>query len=122
MILGIGVDLLEIDRITTVYERHGARFKNRILTAAEKIECDGRASTVNYLAKQFAAKESVSKALGVGIGKLGFRDIEIIRDASGKPNVRLLNDAVERFGTIKIHLSLSDTKESVSAFCVIEQT
>lgn len=120
MINGIGVDLLELKRVAAVYEKHGKRFVRRILTSAEQHEADSRASKVNYIAKQFAAKEAVSKAIGFGIGKLRFTDIEVLRDDSGKPHVNLSVKAKELFGEFDIHLSLSDTQSHVLAFCVIE--
>ena len=121
MILGIGTDLLEIDRIKSVYLKHGKRFIERILTANEKTEAKSRSDIVNYLAKQFAAKESISKALGVGIGKLGFQDMEILRNASGQPLVTISKKAQEQFSISRIHISLSDTQSHVLAFCAIEK-
>ena len=121
MLLGIGTDLLEIDRIKSVYQKHGKRFIERILTADEKTEAKSRSDIVNYLAKQFAAKESISKALGVGIGNLSFQDMEILRNASGQPTATISNKAQKIFSISKIHISLSDTQTHILAFCAIEK-
>ena len=120
MLKGVGTDLLEIIRVESVYLRHGKRFSQRILTKAEIKESHSRKNICNYLAKQFAAKEAVSKALGVGIGILSFQDIEVLRNLRGQPSVTLSNKANQKFSCPKIHLSLSDTKTHVLAFCVIE--
>lgn len=122
MITGIGTDLLEIDRIASVFSMHGERFLQRILTPNEQREASTRTSIANYLAKQFSAKEAISKALGVGIGKLSFQDIEILRDDNGKPQVKLSKKANIKFAKPVIHISLTDTKKTVMAFCVVERT
>ncbi len=121
MLFGIGTDLLELSRIKSVFQKHGKRFIDRILTENEKVEAESRADIVNYLAKQFAAKEAISKALGVGLGALSFQDLEILRNASGQPIVTLSNKAQEQFQIFKIHLSLSDTMTHILAFCAIEK-
>ena len=120
MLIGIGTDILEINRVESVYQRHGHNFIKRILTIAEIEESRTRKDICNYLAKQFSAKEAVSKAFGVGIGALSFQDMEILRSASGQPIVNLSKKAQEKFSCPQIHLSLSDTKTHVLAFCVIE--
>ena len=122
MLVGVGTDILEIGRVANVYSRHATRFKKRILTQKEQMVAANRHSIVNYLAKQFAAKEAISKALGTGIGALlSFQDIEILRDINGKPHVALSKHASEAFPGLDIHLSLSDTKTMILAFCVIER-
>jgi len=120
MLKGIGTDLIELSRVERVYAKHGSRFVQRVLTDLEIIESQARKNICNYLAKQFAAKEAVSKALGVGIGSLSFKDIQVLRNELGKPEVELSLQAKKKFSDPKIHLSLSDTKNSVIAFCVIE--
>ena len=120
MLSGIGTDLLELDRIRSVYQKHGKRFIDRILTEKEKIESKSRSDVANYLAKQFAAKEAISKAFGVGIGALSFQDMEVLRNASGQPIVTLSKKVQVQFQVSKIHISLSDTQTHVLAFCIIE--
>ena len=85
MIKGIGVDVLELERVEAVYERHRLRFVKRILTNEEQKEYRQRKRKANYLAKQFAAKEAISKALGTGIGSIRFTDIEVLRNSNGQP-------------------------------------
>ncbi len=87
-----GIDVIEIQRIEAALERWGERFMHRIYTEAEVDHCRGRAES---LAGRFAAKEAVSKALGVGIRRLRWRDIEILADPRGKPTVRLHGRAAE---------------------------
>lgn len=121
MLKGIGTDIVEISRIEAVYKRHTQRFVERILTPVEIIESKTRSNICNYLAKQFAAKEAVSKALGVGIGALSFQDIEVIRSGLGQPLVSFSSKAEKKFPECNIHLSLSDSNQYVVAFCVIEK-
>ena len=119
--LRTGVDLIEIERIRTAIERHGARFLARIYTPLELAHCQGRAES---LAGRFAAKEAVAKALGTGIWRQGvdWRDIELLRNAeSGAPHLQLHNAAAhhaERLGLTEWSLSLSHDRERVIAFVV----
>ncbi len=87
-----GIDVIEIERIEAALGRWGERFLHRIYTDAEVVHCRGRAES---LAGRFAAKEAVSKALGVGIRRLRWRDIEILPDRRGKPTVQLHGRAAE---------------------------
>lgn len=82
MLLSTGVDLIEVERIRAVLERHGRRFLSRIFSEAEQRASAGRADS---LAARFAAKEAVSKALGCGIGEVGWLDIEIRADEKKAP-------------------------------------
>lgn len=81
-----GIDVIEIERIARAIERWGDRFLHRVYTPAEIAHCRGRAQS---LAGRFAAKEAASKALGVGIRGLSWRDIEVVRGPRGKPVMRL---------------------------------
>lgn len=121
MITGVGTDIISIDRIEYAVEAFGTKFMQRILTLNERnylIEIHNEESKIAYLAKRFAAKEAISKALGTGIGEsLSFQDIEISNNALGKPIV-----SVSKFPDINIHLSLSDEKEGFAiAFAVAEK-
>jgi len=107
MVIGIGVDTLELDRVKQVYKRHGQRFIDRILTEIEKTELSRRRDPVNYLAKQFAAKEAIAKAFGTGIGELSFLDIEVLRSDKGQPVANILNTANEKFQSGTLHVSLT---------------
>ena len=125
MISGVGIDLCDVDRIRDVLKRHGNHFASRILDPMEYSEFQSlRASQQpQFLAKRFAAKEAISKALGTGIGRgFGFRDLFVRHDELGRPVVRLnpenkvLSDALP----CKIHLSISDDHSHAIAFCTIE--
>ena len=124
MILGIGVDLVEVARIEQAIERHGEAFLHRIFTADEIAWCAKMKSPAPHYAARFAAKEAVSKAFGTGIGAdLGWRDIEVRRDASGKPAIVLHSggaDFAKARGARAIHLSLSHTAAYAVAQVVIE--
>lgn len=121
MIYGIGCDIIKIDRIQRLVDNYGAKFLNRTFTPKE-IELAGRINNpdkiYNYYAKRFAAKEAISKALGIGIGeKLAFLDIEITNDSNGKPICHIL---VGEFQHHTIHLSLADEAEYAIAYCIVE--
>jgi holo-[acyl-carrier protein] synthase len=125
MIIGIGVDLCEIDRIREAISRHGDHFEQRILATDERTEFDSLNQSMRppFLAKRFAAKEAVAKALGTGIGRgFGFHDITITHDELGKPMVSLNseNQALKDALAYRIHLSISDERTHAVAFCTIE--
>ena len=124
MILGIGVDLVEVARIEQAIERHGDAFLHRIFTADEFAWCSKMKSPSPHFAARFAAKEAVSKAFGTGIGaQLGWLDIEVLRDDTGKPSVVLHGSGAifaESRGVQAIHLSLSHTATFAVAQVVVE--
>jgi holo-[acyl-carrier protein] synthase len=128
MICGVGMDLLEIDRMKKILSGKAAeRFLERILTSAERELAHKRKGRLSeFIAGRFAAKEAVVKALGCGIGQgMGFQDIEILPDALGKPVCILSSLALERLGyrydSIKIHISISHTESMAAAYAVVEQ-
>lgn len=115
-----GVDLIEIARLRAAVERHGVRFLARVFTPAEITLCSGRAES---LAARFAAKEAVAKALGTGIWRsgIGWTDVEILREQSGAPLLRLHGGAAQRAAALGIgawSLSLSHDRERAVAFVV----
>ncbi len=124
MIKGIGTDIVEIDRIKSAIERLGDKFVQRILTVNEQQIFQEHHQPIAYLAKRFAAKEAVAKALGTGIAKgVGFQQIETFNEASGEPKVRLMDSALElqsSKGVTHIHLSLSDEQRYAVAYVVLE--
>ena len=124
MIVGIGVDIAETDRIAKLSAKFGERFARRILTADELLEFDRRKRSSSYLATRFAAKEAVAKALGCGIGEqLGFHSIQIDNDEKGKPLLRFMGTAVDLIAGRNIKnamISLSDEKHYVVAMVVLE--
>ncbi|MDR0665456.1 MAG: holo-ACP synthase [Helicobacteraceae bacterium] len=105
----IGVDLIEIGRIAELKKRFGDRALKRFLSEAEIASCGDRPESVAGL---WAAKEAVSKALGVGIGaKLGFLDIVIVKNKEGAPTAILSSRAAKRFGIVKLQVSISHEKK-----------
>ncbi len=125
MILGTGIDIIEVARIRASYEKFGARFLNRILLPSEIAYCLTHKSPAPFLAARFAAKEAISKAFGTGIGaKLGWRDIEIGRRDSGEPFV-ILHGAgqtllIER-GASSVLVSLSHTDNYATATAILQK-
>jgi holo-[acyl-carrier protein] synthase len=124
MIYGIGVDLIEIDRIKQAIERNGQRFVDRVYTKAEQEYCAQRPSFACYAAR-FTAKEAFLKALGTGLRKgMRWQDIEVYTDELGKPHVQLYGYLEERAKQEKferVHLSLSHSSAYAIAQVVIEQ-
>lgn len=124
MILGTGIDLIEVGRIAASYERFGERFLARILRPAEIAYCLSHAQPAPHLAARFAAKEAVSKAFGTGIGaELGWQDIEVARRASGEPHVVLHAKGLALLaarGGRGVHLSLTHTAAHAAAVAVLE--
>ena len=122
---GVGVDLVEIARIAQAVARHGDGFAARILCAAEMEAYRAHRQKAAFLAKRFAAKEAVVKALGVGIGaQLGLRDINITHEAAGRPLVEFNargRDLCERLGVGRVHVSISDERRYANAFAVAER-
>lgn len=123
MIVGIGTDIVSVKRVQAIQERLGDRFAKRILTADEFNVYEKRKRSLLYLASRFATKEATSKALGTGIGKVSFHDIETRHTAEGAPVVLLhgyANDLKSHKNIREIHLTLSDEKEYVVAFVIME--
>ena len=127
MIVGIGVDLCDGNRIAASRERFGARFLDRIYTAGEQQHAFAAAKPDLSLAKRFAAKEAVAKALGTGVRGFFFTDIEVVAGPLGKPHVLLHGPAGEILRgllpenhTAHIHLSLSDEVPYATAYAIIE--
>lgn len=128
MILGVGADLCDSNRIAALMAEFPERFERRVFSEYERSAAQKRPNKALYFAKRFAAKEALSKAMGTGIRGFQFHDLEVVSDALGKPSFRLLGDAKarfkERFPTLtvaNIHLSLSDEGALAMAFVVISQ-
>ena len=121
--IGIGTDILLVKRIEEVVARQGQRFVDRILAPLERLEYKVSAQQARLLAKRFAAKEAVVKALGTGIGNgVSWQDICIEHDALGAPLVTLSGGASTRaaeLGGSRVLLSLADEKDYVVAFAVL---
>jgi holo-[acyl-carrier protein] synthase len=124
VILGVGIDIIEVARIRSSYERFGERFLNRLLHPNEIAYCLSHKVPAPFLAARFAAKEAISKAFGTGIGaQLGWQDMEVGRKESGEPFVilheggkKLLEDRKARV----VLISLSHTQEHAAAVAILE--
>jgi holo-[acyl-carrier protein] synthase len=123
MIVGVGIDAVEIARIGRAVERH-PRFCERVFTAAERAGAERRGvGAVAYLAKRWAAKEATSKALGVGFSGFSYTEIEVANLPSGAPTVVVSGELAawaRQLGVRRWHLSLSDTRELAVATVVVE--
>ncbi len=120
MITGLGVDIVEIDRMRLALERT-PRIRERIYSAAEREYCESRAKPEVHYALRFAAKEAVLKALGTGFSGMRFTDVEVVREAGGRPVPKLYGRAAEvaeELGVIEMHLSLSFTHSTAVASAV----
>ncbi len=129
MIVGLGSDLCNIDRIAASLARFGARFETRVFTAAERARADRRPFTkAGTLAKRFAAKEAFAKAVGTGFRRGVFmRDIGVVNAPSGAPTLALTGGAAARLAAltpagqrIAIHLTLTDDHPWAQAFVILE--
>lgn len=128
MIVGIGSDLCDINRIQKSLNRFGDRFTHRVFTEGERVKSDRRAARAASYARRFAAKEACSKALGTGL-RLGvfWRDMEVVNLPSGRPTMRLTGGALERLNAMTpkghkavVHISLTDDPPLAQAFVIIE--
>ncbi len=122
MIIGVGIDIAELDRIARSFERFGEKFSARILTPAEMALVP--ANAVPFLASRFAAKEAAVKALGTGFSQgITFQDIEVRSDALGKPSVVFHGAALQRAKELRAagaHLSLSHGRDNAVAVVILE--
>ena len=119
MILGLGNDIVEIERVREAISTHGERFLNRLFTPQEQAYCSEHSDTAPHYAARFSAKESVVKALGSGFGEhAAFLDIEIVNNPQGKPEVLLSDKLKKQFNNQQILLSISHCKAYVSTVAV----
>lgn len=117
---GLGVDIVEIDRMKRALERH-PQIRERLYSETEREYCDKRNKPEIHYAMRFAAKEAVLKALGTGFRGMRFRDVEVMRDEFGRPQPVLHGRAAEvaaERGVIELHLSLSFTHSTAVASAV----
>ena len=128
MILGIGTDLANIDRIKAVLDRHGDRFRNRVFTEREQAKASRRLDEAGTYAKRWAAKEACSKALGTGLRMgIAWRDMAVSNLSTGQPVMTLTGWAAQRLADMTpdghqviVHLTLTDDHPWAQAFVVIE--
>ena len=128
MILGIGTDLANIDRIAGTLDRFGDRFRNRVFTEVEQAKAERRADAAGTYAKRWAAKEACSKALGTGLRMgISWKDMAVSNLKSGQPRMELTGWAATRLADMTpegheavIHVTLTDDHPWAQAFVVIE--
>lgn len=122
MIVGLGIDVAELDRVEKIHRRHGPRFAERILTPAERQALP--ALPVPYLAARFAAKEAAVKALGTGFRDgISYQSVEVVPGPLGKPILRFLDQARTRasaLGVARVHVSLTHGRDVAAAVVVLE--
>lgn len=124
MIFGIGTDIVEITRIEALWARYENRFAERILSERELPEFQPQINPARFLAKRFAAKEALSKAIGSGLREpVSLHRISITHDGLGKPVLlfdEILRTHLAQLGISGHHLSISDERNMIVAFVVLE--
>ncbi|MGA9822014.1 MAG: holo-ACP synthase [Desulfobaccales bacterium] len=126
MIYGVGVDLVKVARLAAAIRRYGERFLNRVFTPQEIAHCRGKRGSDSGFALRFAAKEAFSKALGVGLrrGGIRWREVEVVPDSMGKPELKVSGRAAQlcqEAGITGMHLSLSDEDGQGVAVVILER-
>ena len=126
MINGVGVDILEKERVFTTHKKYGKRFQERVLGDSEIKAIEGKSlnNQIRFISNNFACKEAVAKALGLGFTEgISLKEIEILRKPSGQPFITLngnTDKVAKNIGIKKFHVSISDTKKLSMAFVVGE--
>ena len=124
MIIGIGIDAVELERFRESLERYGERIKNRLFTKHEQEYCDRFSSPLEHYAVRFAAKEAFMKAIGTGkTNQVYWCDVEIVNEPSGKPILAIKGAAAgitAGLGASRLHVSLSHSRTIAAAVVVIE--
>ena len=125
MILGIGIDIVEISRIERILNEYGEIFTHRIFTAGEIAYCERKKCPAIYYAARFAAKEAFLKALGTGLsGGIRWRDIEIVNNTNGKPAIvchGIASECAKKMGAEKIDISISHSREYAVATAIVSR-
>ena len=124
MIIGSGIDLVEIGRIQQSVDRYGSRFLDRVYTRAEQAYCSRKRNSAESFAARFAAKEAGAKALGTGISYgVSWLEIEVVREPSGRPNLQFHGRAAQiaaRLGVARAALSITHTDGLAMASVLLE--
>lgn len=124
MIVGSGIDMVEIARIQHSIDRYGARFLNRVFTASEQAYCLRKRNAAESFAARFAAKEAGAKALGTGISYgVNWLEIEVVREPSGRPTLCFHGRAAQiaaQIGSVRAALSITHTAQLSTASVVLE--
>ncbi len=126
MIYGLGIDLVKVARLASAIARHGERFLARVFTPQEIAYCQGKVWSDSGFALRFAAKEAFSKALGVGLrrGGIRWREVEVLPNPMGKPELQVSGRAAELCAAVHItamHLSLTDEDDHALAVVILEK-
>ncbi|MBV34366.1 MAG: holo-ACP synthase [Rickettsiales bacterium] len=123
-IFGVGTDIVKLERVERSYQRHGDKFAERILSPDELVAYVSKKNKVTYLAKRFAAKEAISKALGTGMREgIDFKQLSIVSNQLGKPEVILqgkAQDWAQNNKITRVHISISDERDAAVAFAIAE--
>ncbi len=120
-LIGVGTDIVEIERIKSAVERSGSRFLERIFTAGEREYCDSRKDRYSSYAARFAVKEAVLKAMGTGLAGCSWVDVEVVRNSSGRPEIQLHGAAAEIAGSRGVQavlISISHDRDRAVAFAI----
>lgn len=128
MIIGIGSDLCDIERIKNTLSRFGDRFTHRVFTEAERAKCDRRKARAESYARRWAAKEACSKALGTGLRMgVAWREMEVVNLPSGQPTLTLHGGAADRLAALippgrvaRLHVTMTDDPPYAQAFVIVE--
>ncbi len=121
MIKGIGVDIIEIERIRESIDTSGDRFLEKVFTPQEIAYCSGKQNSAQHYAARFAAKEAMSKALSTGwAGEFRWKDVELTNDPSGQPHISLHGRLRDGMAGTCVHVSLSHSHSHVVAVVVID--
>lgn len=120
-LFGVGIDIIEIDRIRLAVERRGDRFLDKVFTNSEKHYCNAKPNRFASFAARFAAKEAVLKAIGTGLGSCAWKDVEITREDGQRPEVLLggtAADLAKEKGISVVLISMSHNRSQAVAFAV----
>ena len=122
MILGVGVDIVEIQRIKKLYDKNPRRVLDRIYGDREREYIEAKKNPYPHLAARFCAKEAFSKAIGTGIGRIYMKDFQVVNDEFGSPRALVGGKAkaiLENMGGRNVHISLSHTREMAIAYVLV---
>ena len=116
----VGIDIIEVKRIEKAIKKWGERFIKRIYLPGEITYCKARRDTYVCFSARFAAKEAFSKAIGIGIRKISWKDIEVTHDNRGKPSLIIKGKSSKILGKRDLDISISHTDNLATAIVIIE--
>lgn len=124
-VYGIGIEIVELERVASLYEKHQHKFPERVLTDAELAQFESQSDPVLFLARRIAAKVAATRALGTGFNKgVTYQDFEVRHSSHGKSELMVQGEAgqlVLQFGVQKLFLSIADEKKYTVANVVLEK-